>query len=402
MKILYVVPDFYPINWWYANACTNFVNTFIKKESDKKLIIFTNTQLKNNKEIESNNITIIRKDYRNIILKWIFWQIESFFFLKKVIIKNKINLVYLESWEYWILWWLLHSIKWIKIAVRIHWAQETEIYFFKNNLYSKFQWFFTKKLFKNTKYIISTCPHYIKFIKQHLLKNNILDINNKNYFILPNFSSNKDLHYIDNKNTILNKYWISIPQSNKLFITLWRLNTDWLIQKWFEDLIKSIYFVKENICNSKFLLIWDWEKFDYLKEIIHNYQLNDFVYLIKKIEHNDLQIIQNNSINLLLSRFEWLSMFALEWLKNWSLLLYTKDNGHSWLVEEWINWFLVESQNYDEIANKIIQIDRMWLEEIRILWKNSVTKFNSEYDNDLLIDKFEKIIEIINNDNLYI
>lgn len=63
VKILFVVPDFYPNSTGFANATKNMVDSLVKFGSDKyEIFVYTNVQLYNNKEIEK--VTVFRQTKR--------------------------------------------------------------------------------------------------------------------------------------------------------------------------------------------------------------------------------------------------------------------------------------------------------------------------------------------------
>lgn len=393
MKILYIAPDFHPSVSWYANACTNFMKQVLNLNNNY-WFVFTKSFLNKEQEMKLNgNWEIIRfSSLKKPFLDPI-WQLISFFKLKKLINSKNIDLIFFETVEFWLLWFLLSLFYKNKILIRIHWTQETENFFFKSSLYFSVYWFFAKLFLRRCKNIISTCNYYNDFLKKYLYVNP-LEIAKRNFFVLPNFSNENLLDPGKSFDNVLNKYWINY-NFKKLFVTLGRLNADWLLQKWFEDLLYSIYLIKDQIKESRFLLIWKWEKALYIKNIIEKMWLNDLVYLIESIDNSDLQVLMCNGITVLLSRFEWFSMFALEALSNWSVGLFTDTWWHSDLIKSWYNWFIVKSKDFNDISEKILFFDDLPREKIDEYRQNSITYYKEKFSNDISIKTFFDVIKYV-------
>lgn len=393
MKILYIVPDFFPNVSWYWNATTNLINKVIETTEDYRFV-YTKKALWPDQEINMKDKGIvIRSCFLNQNILDPIRQFVNAFKVLYLIYTKKIDLIFFETAEYGILGYLISLFYRKNIVVRIHWTQETEMFFFKKSLYTLIYWFFAKLFLKRTDNVISTCNYYVDFLKDHLYKNP-LKIAKRTFFILPNFSkesSKKEKKQNNNFKNILLKYNIDINEE-KLFISLWRLNKDWLLQKWFEDLIYSMYLVKDKIKNSKILLIGNWEKYWYIMNLIQSLRLDQIIVLIPSIENSDLQIIMQNSITVLLSRFEWFSMFALEAISNWSIWLFTNTGWHTDLIKDQFNWFIVNSKDFNEISNKIVHIDSLSKDNLANLRKNSLEYYKEHFTNDILIEKLYKII----------
>lgn len=395
-KILYITPDFYPTNWWYANATTNFINSLINNSDKYYLYIFSNIPLsKSIKEIELNNKwEVLRIPYKNIPFKWIISQFFWYFEILKFIKNKEIDIIFFETLEFPLLILLfLKKFDKNKIILRIHGTTETETVVFKKWLYYKIIKILNKKILKNLTYIISTTKYYFYFINKYYFKDNLYLYSNKKYLILNNVISDKKINGDNFLNIFKEKY--NLKHSDRIYVTLWRLNEDWFIQKWIEDLLISLSYIKEKLNNDKFFIFWKGEKIKYIQELINKYSLEKFVYHIDYIENNDLQELMQVSTIVLLSRFEWQSMFALEALKNWSILLFTKWWWHSDLVFNGENWYLVPIKDYIAIWEAILKISNLSKQELEMMHKKSSEIYIKNYSESMLIKQFDNICSLI-------
>lgn len=395
-KILYITPDFYPTNWGYANATTNFIHLLTNNSEKFYFYIFTHKNLISKELNLNNNWEIIRIPYLNIPFKGIISQFYWFLKLRKYI--KKVDYIFFETIEFPILILLIFKIfNKNKVIIRIHWTSETEITIFKKWIYNKLLKYLRKKCLLNSNNILSTTKYYFNFINNFYFNKNLLDSSNKKYFTLPNVIINNKNQKLNEENFINNfikKYNINIKE-DKIFITLWRLNNEWFIQKWIEDLLISLSFIKNQINNNKFFIFWKWEKVHYIKSLIKKLWLEKNVYHIEYINNDNLQELMKNSITILLSRFEGQSMFAMEALKNKSILLFSKNWGHSDLVSDWENWYLVNIKDYEDIYKKILILTKLNLKNINKFREKSKYIYKNRYSNKKTLEKFENILNII-------
>ncbi len=397
-KILIIAPDFYPTNGGYANAITNLVK---KMSEDKKIkiIIFTHIE-NNNKEIFENNVSVIRFNLHKILKATKIWEVISFFKIKKILKEKKIDIVFFETGEFGLLGFLLTFIK-KNIIIRIHATTETEIAIWSTRLYDRFNSFFTKLFLKRSRWILSTSKYHLDFYKKYFLKDNIIKISQKNYFILPNIIEKEKVFL--NKDDLLKKYNICLADNEKIIFSLGRLNFSGMLQKGFEDLVYAIYFLKQKdaeiVKKVKIIIVGDGECRSYIKNIINKLNLQDNFYLIKKMEHNDvLSLMSVSSAVVLLSRFEGLSMFAIEALSVGSPLIFSKNGGIVDLVSK-DNGYLVEAQSIEEINDALEKAINKTEAEIEIMREFSKKLFNEKYHSNKIADKFKNIISLIEKSN---
>jgi glycosyltransferase involved in cell wall biosynthesis len=199
----------------------------------------------------------------------------------------------------------------------------------------------------------------------------------------------------------LREYQIAVKDNEKIFFALGRLNDVGLIQKGMEDLIYAIFLIKNNrevFENIKVILVGKGERKDYIVRLTENLGINGKFVFIDEMPHEDvLNFIEVSDCVVLLSRFEGLSMFALEALSCGSVLLFARSGGIRDLVQDGLNGYLVDSQNIEMIEEKIIKIALKDSDEIIKMKRESLKCFNDSFSPSESANKFMKIANLIKN-----
>ncbi len=398
MKVLIVAPDFYPANGGYANAITNFVTELTKK--DVEIIVYTPIFLGLNKELDAENISVVRSGYHKYG-PTLFWELSSYFNLKKIVKDGGVDVVFFETAEFGLLGYLMAK-RFKKVAVRIHGCTETEVAIFGDKLYEKIGSFFTKLFFRKVSYVLSTNNYHLQFYKEHFLKNNVYKIAGKKFFVIPNVVSENKYTNLSNKNELLNKYGVDSEVDKKFFFTLGRLNQVGLIQKGMEDLVYSVFLLKNGnkqvFERIKIVLVGKGECKNYIMQLTDNLGISKSFVFIDEMPHGDvLDFMKISDCVVLLSRFEGLSMFALEALSRGSVLLFARSGGISDLVIDEVNGYLVDSQNIEMIEEKIVNIVLKDEDGIQKMRSASEDYFNRTFSSEKSMNRFMEIFNLIKN-----
>ncbi|MBP9751315.1 MAG: glycosyltransferase family 4 protein [Candidatus Moranbacteria bacterium] len=405
MKLLIVAPDFYPTNGGYANAISNFFDCLSRDDSNIQITVFTPTPIGSNVEIQRNNVLILRFPFNRALMPFKVWEIVAYFKIRKFLKKNAIDVVFFETAEFGLLGYLL-SISFKKVLVRIHACTETEVAIWGTRLYDKIHSFFIKLFLKKVKWILSTNSYHLGFYKKYFLMDDVYKIASKVFFVVPNTvvadPGNEQLTIRAVRETeLFPKYEIFLKQGQRIFFGLGRLNRVGLMQKGFEDLIYAVSFIKtedEYLYNKiKIVLVGDGECRKYITNLINKLELSEAFVIISKMEHKDvLAFMHESSATMLFSRFEGLSMFALEALHSGSPLLFARSGGISDLIGDSGNGHLTDPQDIDGIKDGIKKILRSTEGEIEEMRKKSRSHFNENYASEKTIKKFINIINLVN------
>lgn len=398
MKILIIAPDFYPTNGGYANAITNFVKELSGGEDD--VVLFTPTSLNGEEELCLPNVVCVRYVMGKLLLASGVWEVLAYFKIRNILKKEKIDSILFETAEFGLLGYLV-SRSFKKVLVRIHACTETEVAVWDKSLYVRYRSFFTRIFFKRVEWILSTNSYHIQFYKEYFLKNDIYKIARKKFFVIPNIVYKNETTVA--KNELFNKYSNEIFDNQKIFFTLGRLNSVGLIQKGIEDLLYAVTLLKyeigeNNLGGVRIFVVGDGEHRNYIQNFANRMKISEYFIFLDKVSHTDiLRFLKISDGTILLSRFEGLSMFALEALAQGSPLLFSKSGGLNDLIVDGSNGFLVESQNIEAIKNKLKVLISMQSKELDGMRQSSSSFYLENFSPAVIAKKFKIVLELVKN-----
>lgn len=400
MKILIVAPDFYPTNGGYANAISNFVKKLSQKNK-VETVVYTPIKLGIQKELAIPNVTVERFGLHKIFMASKIWELVSYFKILNIVRKRNIDLIYFETAEFGLLGYLLcHTSN--KILVRIHACTETEVVVWGKGFYEQVHSFFIRLFLKKAQWILSTNSFHVEFYKKYFLHDDVYKIAQKNFFVIPNvIDDEKIVEISDGDATLLRKKYLIPPSLNhKIFFTLGRLNSVGLIQKGVEDILRAVYLLKiagkTSLKNTTFVLVGDGEFHNHIIQLIRRLKLEEYFIVIKTMTHADVQgFIGMASAVLLVSRFEGLSMFALESLAGGAPLLLTQNGGLRDLVVPGENGYLVQSQNVEEITQKLEMLISLSNDQLLLMRQASKALYSTQFSAEVTISKFISVAQLI-------
>jgi len=387
-RILIYCPTFYPENSGFANAFLNFIKSLLYFDSNLHVTVITPKQLGDIPELKIDRLTICRlKQSPTIpllgtILK-LFFLILHGRFINKYFIRNNFNLFFVETLEHPFLLLFIDKNILRNTTVRFHGSSDTEHFVFLNSL----KYFLKRKCVKyllkrRLKWVLSTNTYYIDFIKKHYCDDNVLTYANLNFFVLPN-----TVHVSDNI-TIKN------VDHNINFLMLGRMDSYGILQKGITDLILALKLLdKKYYRRINFTIIGSGDKMDFIKKsfsTINHLNVN----FIERLENNDVaKLIQNNDIIILPSRYEGLSMFALEGIAYGNICIFSNSGGLTDLVDK--NGFLFYPQDFyalSHIINLIFDLDNDQLMNMKIA---SLELFNNKFSPFVVYKKFSDLYHLV-------
>ncbi len=384
MKILVFCVDFYPRNTGYSNAFQNLIKAVSKEKKVSQIDVIAQNDLNGANEIDIKKTTIYR--IKKLQIKYLRFIFNGYLFSQKIIElekKNNYNLILIETFEPIVMIGFLPRSLQRKIIYRIHAAYETERRFFYPGLLffiSKYlvKYFVKKKIIN----ICSTNSYHIQFAKKYFLNNNLYYICQKKFFTLPNTFE----HYAENFNALNDKLEV---------LLLGRMDQSGYLQKGFDDFLDSLTLINDSLlaeCNIS--IIGSGKYYSYFERKINYLGLNKNIKLIKYISHNELiNKLSKNDLVVMPSRYEGLSMFALEAIATSNIVLYAKSGGLVDLVDN--NGFMFEPQNIENIATQFEKIIKLSEEEKLKLKKNSYELFLRKFSTQKVTERLFKMIDII-------
>jgi len=393
MKILFIAPQFYPKNTGYANAFTRFVRLLNKM--GEKIDVLTFQNLNEHEEIDKKNLRIYRIKYKKII-KGINYLIKQTKLIKKILQldkKNNYDIIFYETLSYSLALFLLSMTKKSKkMLIRIHGCISTEGIVFGKQIYTKIFFILLKKTLKNLNFISATTPYYINFSKKEFLGNNPLICGKKIFTTIPNFSHSDIIKPKD-----------MLPEINQIldqkttFLTLGGMETEGkFIQKGIIDIICAIFFLKnKNYFKKLRLIIIGRGKYkNLLVRVVERLNLSQNIIFIEQLPNTQIQYLQSRvGAVIMASRFEGLSMFALEALSNGSPLIVSEVGGLIDIVEDGKNGFLFKPQNISQLSKKIDYFIKNT--DIKIFRENSKNLYKQKFSPEKIYENFSNIAKII-------
>jgi glycosyltransferase involved in cell wall biosynthesis len=392
MKILFVTPDFHPKNTGFANASLNLINSIIEYSKNKyQIFVFTVSQLNGEDELNIKAEIIRYKPNKKSRLLKFFNEKKVYNKLKKIIKLNSIDIIFFETNTFpYLQYWTLKEFG-SKVFVRIHSTADTEVVIYDKpkTIGAKIALNLIKVFMHNVNNIVSTSNYYIDFIKHKYLNDNVYTIwNNKSYSIIHNTSLIPSNHEIIEK----------INSQKNVFMSMGKLSQNGLIQKGMEDLLKAIYYINyigELTNDFKLIIIGDGEMYSYLQKMIDDFELINYVELIKIASHEEtLRLISISKAIVLLSRYEGQSMFVTESLSLGKPVILSNDNGMGDMIEHQKNGILVKKGDPIDAANAIIKIMKMDLVNLNSLGLYSKKIYDSKFSNKSIYQQFDRSITL--------
>jgi glycosyltransferase involved in cell wall biosynthesis len=399
MKILIVAPDFYPTSGGYSHAITNFVKELSKQDLD--ILVYTPVSLEGGLDLEIKGVRYIRCPIRKFPLASLMWEFLSYFKLKKIVKKEKIDCILFETAEFGLLGYMFALSNNKNVLVRIHACTETETTVWGKSFYERYRSLFIKAFFRRVRWILSTNSYHIDFYKKFFLGGDIYKIAAKNFFIVPNIVYRQSSE-ISREGSLLSKYAVNLNK-HKILFTLGRLNHNGLIQKGVEDLIYSVFFLKQEVDGEtldklRIFVVGDGEYGGYVQELAKNLGIDRYFVFVRRADHLEvLELLRVSEGTVLLSRFEGLSMFALEALSQGSPLLFSNTGGIKDLVINGENGFLVDPQSIESIKNGLKKIIKLNGSEIEKMREKSREVYIGNFSPENIARKFMLILKLIKN-----
>ncbi|MBF8964581.1 glycosyltransferase family 4 protein [Pontibacter sp. FD36] len=391
MRILFYCLTFYPENSGYSNAFQNLVKAITNYYPEVQIDLVTPNNLGDKAEFSAPNVNVIRLNYKLTKNKLGFF-LNSYLFAKQfnqLFLKQNYDLAFVETFEDYVFLSNLHRNVYKKLLVRVHSTFETEyMVYFPNFKYKLGKYILKNFVFNKVKYVASTNNFHIDFIKTHYLDNNLYHIAHKGYFTLPN---TMPMVAGDTQGD-------SIPVGKLKFFTLGRMDEGGYLQKGFDDLLNALILIKDKVRDKIEVKIVG--KGDYQAKLKSKAKENNlsFIQFIDGFTHHEtLEQLIASDVVILPSRYEGLSMFALEAIATSNAVLFSNTGGLIDLVEN--NGFLFEPQNVEDMACKIEKLVFSSPVALAEMKRNSVNVFTAKFSEKATADKFYNILKIVKADN---
>lgn len=393
-NMLAIVPDFYPSNTGFAIAFKNLYTALIDQEKVNKIYVVTTNP--NGKSIPGYEDRIIVKYLFNLprgqkilykinpfVLK-LYYKLVSMkiiFKLRRIIKKEKIDFIFVESV---ILGWLsfnLEKLTGLKVITRFHGTGPEYGTRTKQMAFRKIS---IEEVFK-TSFIATTTHFYIDFFEKYF--NNYEKFYEKKFFIIPNTLKVE-------KEIKLNKI-----EKNLKIIQLGRMDKSGFHQKGFVDTIEAFLYLEkildeEILKKISFISIGTGEKEEEYRRILKKLKYINIEHYSSLPNEKVQEKLEESNICLIPSRTEGMSMFATEAMSLGKVFIFTYGNGMKDMILDQYNGLGMHAYNYLELAEKI----RYFLEnpdKIEEFSKNSLILFEKEFNNKIVANKFLVMLDFL-------
>jgi glycosyltransferase involved in cell wall biosynthesis len=322
IHILYVTNFFSPNNDGFSNASTNFAKILKEKF---KLSVFTQVIGTSDDIVLEEKVHRIKIISTIPVFRYLVNRIYLSIKIKEFVSRNKIDLIFIETFTDPVLLCFLGKSILEKCAVRIHSTEDTERMAFSNEIGFLFKRLLIKYfLASRIKSILSTNQYHLDFYKKHILDDNIYKICKVFFLVIPNFLEPFD-HELRFNEEICR---IKEVKDRITLLFVGKMSSLGILQKGHFDLIHAIgLFDFESL--SKFRLVCVgrgdfYKEFKARLQMINGLESEVHEYLSKDLIQS---IIRDSDAILLPSRFEGLSMFALEGLSYFKPLIVANCGG---------------------------------------------------------------------------
>lgn len=382
-KVMFYCHVFHPQNTGYSNAFQNLINSILENDLDLEVTVMTPFPLPDGEaELVRDRLKVIRL-FPKVKIRKIRYFLNDYFYAKQVSEKFKdenYDLLIVETFDQAIFINSLDDFIYDKMAVRIHSTNETEYTLFSNSFDYKLRKYLIKnKISKKVKWILSTNSFHIEFAKKYYFDDNLINIGDKSFFILPNavnsFSPDD----------------FSVAEKVKIF-NLGRMDYLGNNQKGFTDFIYALKLLPKSVLDKFEIKIVG--KGDMRSSLINLCKNIDNVAFIEEMPHKEvISTLKSSDVVILPSRYEGLSMFALEGLATGNACLFSRTGGLIDMVDG--NGILFEPQNIESIASALTDLANLDSESLIEMKKKSIDICEKRFSSKVVAEKFRTIFDVI-------
>jgi len=346
-RLLIVTPEYYPRVGGYALAATNFVRALVE-EGSFQVHLVTPQQLGAAAEIEHPRLTVERLPlssglrYQELVDQFLWSRI-----LKRRIRTQRWDAVLFETLELPLMLYLVvrgEKSSTRKFLVRIHGTNAMEGFRFSGRLLHRLYWRLVGAVIRRVPTVLSTTPRYFDFLREE----NVLSDEQ---------FRKKRMQVVGNVTNVV----VDQPPvlgGETVLLSLGRMDDAGYYQKNFELLAYGLAELKASSPDAyrriRLKVIGNGSKQADLRRLINDLGVAERVEIEDSVPHDELRRMQAQAAAVvLLSRFEGLSMFALEALAVGAPLIFSRGTGISDLVVEHVNGYLVDPGSAREFADAI-------------------------------------------------
>lgn len=383
IKLLIYCHVFYPETSGYSSAFQNFIGTLAGNIKDIEITVVTPSALPNySSEFELEKVRVVRlKPKTNLkTLRYFINQHHYAKIVSSIFKREGFDLLMVETFDQPIFLSCLDKNVYKRLVVRIHSTSETEYTMFSNIYdFPLRRWIIKKYLAKKVIWIASTNSFHIDFAKKFFYSENLIDIGDRNFFVLPNPVR------VDSPNSF------SVGERIKIF-TLGRMEYLGNNQKGFADLIYALKLLPKDVSNKfEITIVGKGDMRDTLINMCHSMSNIKF---IETMAHEEvIRYLKESDVVVLPSRYEGLSMFALEGLSTGNVCLFSSAGGLVDMVDG--NGILFPPQDIEKLAGALTVLANSGKEPLEAMKRKSVELCEEKFSPKIVSEKFKLIAEVV-------
>lgn len=385
MRILVVCPDFHPAVGGYAHAGTAFVRALVRSGRGE-ITVVTWVPLRGAPELAGPGLTVRRfrrlPGFRYGIL---LDQVRLGLRLRRLIRREGFDFILFETFENPIAQALaLRGSRALRrTAVRVHGCTETEVLRsdrrWLGGLYRALQ----RRVARRVPNIFSTTAFYKEWVRTHVLEGDVT-ATFKNWCVVPNT--------VEAPAPVV----AAAPSDTLDFLCLGRMNEVGYNQKNFELVAQALAILRRSRADLypkiRVRLIGDGPRKADLQAVLGALGVAGRCELVDALPNERIRALQAaSSACILVSRYEGMSMFALEALAHGAPLILGRGTGVSELVREGVNGFLVDTDDPFSLASAM---ERVGAADLGALRAASRRLFETEYDPARVAARFWTAVEL--------
>lgn len=356
-KLALFTPTFYPSNSGYANACTELALA-LNEIPDVELAVHVALSPAGAHEDGRFTVHPVLPDSATHLhpkIQWLYAQVRGIFRLRKLLADPSIDLVLVETFELSpAIYFSTLGQSWDtlrRLIVRVHAVNETEMFTFARHPVFRILFWFARRAARNLPNIASTSSYYIQFLKQHWFDGNSLETF-RNFVVIPNTMRPPALRPTADSNL-----------QKAEFLVLGRMNPAGYNQKNFELIAEAVHLISrtdtELFRRLHITVIGDGDMLERFRTMLDGLEIGKAFTIMSRLPNTEVRRLQRScTAALLVSRYEGISMFALECVAAGTPLIVSTDTALDDLVQHNVSGLKVSSSNAAELADAIADLLR--------------------------------------------
>lgn len=323
----------------------------LSEQGDYHVHVVTRVALSGEVEIEIPNVSIHRiKSHKTKLIRFVSNQRRVAKFASELAESENASLILQETMTDMLIPFFLPDQHRNRHAVRIHGCYETERRYFypgmTNFISRNLSSFISKRFVRN---FVSTNRYHIDFVKRHFLSADYYKELHKEFFILPNT--------IESQKILSEDLEKRSGKPIKAF-TLGRMDHSGFHQKGFQDLLMALGALQSGGYDRDIQLevVGDGPFRKKLIELKNELGLENVEFTAQLPHEKVLRRLQDCDVVVLPSRYEGMSMFALEAIASGKAVIFSKNTGLADMCIDEVNGRTFDARDVQALSNCLLEI----------------------------------------------